>query len=149
VHLNHALPHPPCSRPVNTPSGACFYSSGVSFDVFLQSFSQEGGGTAALSILEPFMAAPPDNGHAQLVLANDTADVYGLGSEGLMFNHIGDFAWDLIVQVARAERWVIMPAGCPTCVLDQSVIAELPEELRPNAAVIGNAADLHRVIAAS
>jgi hypothetical protein len=43
------------------------------------------------------MAAPPDNGYAQLVLANDTADVYGLGSEALMFNHIGDFAWDLIV----------------------------------------------------
>jgi hypothetical protein len=33
--------------------------------------------------------------------------------------------------------------------LGERLIAELPKELRPNAAVIGNAADLLRVIAAS
>ena len=122
----------------------------MSFDVFLQGFAKSytGGGAAAKAVLLPYLAAEPDDGYAEVVLADGSADVYGLGSEGFMFNHVaGDLAWDLIVDVARAAQWVIVPTGCSTCVLDPSQIPELPEELREDAVVITTGSDLAQVIA--
>jgi hypothetical protein len=64
-----------------------------------------------------------------------------------MANHIaGKDAWDLLVQGARAANWVIMPAGCPTCLTQPGQQEELPDGLDGAAMVVETGADLRAVI---
>jgi hypothetical protein len=46
------------------------------------------------------------------------AEVYRLGGDGLMITHAsGEFIWQVMVDVAVAGGYVIMPVGCAPCAL--------------------------------
>jgi hypothetical protein len=124
----------------------------VSFDIFLQAFESgeavPANGIAAMSVLEPHIRSRDDD-WCRITLADGEADVFGVAdpSSGLMFNHIGGaLAWDVIVEVARHGRFVIMPVGCSTCVLSKDDIGDVPAGLDDGAIVIGSGADLIQVV---
>lgn len=54
-----------------------------------------------------------------------------------------------MVDVAKAAGWVIMPVGCPVCVMREDMIGELPAELQDDAVVIRSGAELLDVVARS
>jgi hypothetical protein len=54
---------------------------------------------------------------------------------------------DLVVEFARAVDAVIMPVGCPTCVIDGAQIPHLPEPLRADTRLVTNGADVEAAIA--
>jgi hypothetical protein len=67
-----------------------------------------------------------------------------------MVNHAaGEQIWDLIVTVAAAAGWVIMPVGHPVCVVAGEHAEDLPDDLRTNVVIVGTGADLLRVIRSS
>jgi hypothetical protein len=123
----------------------------MSFDVFLQGFA---GGMAApgrpdavTQVLGPYFAEPPRDGYVRVQLADGEADVYGVGRSSLMVNHAaGEQIWDLVVAVALAAGWVIMPVGCPVCVVADEQAADLPGELRADVTVVRTGAELLQVI---
>lgn len=126
----------------------------MSFDICLQSFkggeAAPGDPQAARLTLEPYLAAAPARGYARIRTADGGADVYGLGGESLMFSHAGgEVIWQVIVDVARAADLVIMPAGCPVCVMREDMISGLPAELQDDAIVIRSGAELQHAIVRS
>jgi hypothetical protein len=126
----------------------------VSFDIFIQAFSggqaASGRPAAARRTLTPFLTAAPDNGYALVRTADGEADVYGLDGDSLMINHAsGRQIWQLMVDLARAGGYVIMPIGCPTCVLDPAHVTELPVQLQDTVVVIATGEDLRRVVETS
>jgi hypothetical protein len=122
----------------------------VSLDIFLQGF-ESGDGASGLPdeanrVLQPYLRVRKD-GFAKVVTDDGDAEVYGVGTDGVMFTHAsGRRVWDVILEVARAGNWVIMPVGCPTCVPTASMIAELPDDLRAEAVVVNSGADLLDVV---
>jgi hypothetical protein len=121
----------------------------VSFDVYFQAFEAgdaPGGGDAARAVLDPYLTGVAPGAHL-LSCAGGSADVYGLDSDSMMVTHIeGVCAWSLLVEAARAASWVVMPVGCPVCVLDEVQLEHLPEELRDDVRVITSGEDLLAVI---
>jgi hypothetical protein len=119
----------------------------VSFDVFLQGFAHgqaaPGRPEAALEVLTPFLAAAPRDGFAPLRTGDGEAEAYGVGGTSLMVAHAsGAQIWDLLVSVAKAAGWVIMPVGCPVCLTTDDDAGHLPEDLRPNATVVTTGQEL-------
>jgi hypothetical protein len=121
----------------------------VSFDIFLQGFVGGGGApgdrAAAIAIVTPLLADPVSDGFGRIVTADGEADIYGLGDndQGLMINHAnGRQIWQLIVDVARAAGYAVLPVGCPVCVVDEVMIAHLPDELRQDAVLVHDGGDL-------
>jgi hypothetical protein len=55
--------------------------------------------------------------------------VAGRPFEGLMFTHVGADAFDLIVAVAEAADMVILPVGCPACIVAESQREHLPGDI--------------------
>ena len=124
----------------------------MSFDIFLQSFEDDqaapGEPQAAWRVLEPFFAGAPSEGHVRVYTADGGADVYGVGSDAVLINHAsGQLIWQLMVEVAEAAGWVVMPAGCPVCVVREEMISDLPADLRDHAVVVRSGADVQEVIA--
>lgn len=124
----------------------------MAFDVFLQPFANgepsraDAGSISAL--LDSYVVAA-DRGWARLETTDGDADMYGYDDResGLMINHAaGDAIWDLLVTLASAGPFAIMPVGCPTCVTDSSMLADLPPELVPEAVVVSSGRDLLQVI---
>ena len=65
----------------------------------------------------------------------------------MMTNHVsGEAPWDLLVDGAKAARWVILPAGCPTCITDESQREHLPEGLDGEVVLVTSGAELLAVI---
>ena len=123
----------------------------MSFDIFLQSFAGGqaalGDPGAALRVLEPYLAGPADGGYAKARTADGAADVYGLGSDCLMINHAsGTLIWQVMVDVARAAGYVILPVGVPACVVREEMIGDLPGELRDGAVVVRSGAELQDAV---
>jgi hypothetical protein len=123
----------------------------VSFDIFLQGFIDgeptSSGSSEALEVIQAHLPHPPQNGFARIRTADGEADVYGLDSDGLMITHAsGDEIWELIVKIARAARWIIMPVGCPACAVDPPMIGDLPDGLRESAVLVTSGADLRAAI---
>jgi hypothetical protein len=123
----------------------------MSFDVFLQGFTRgdhaPGRPDAAMRVLAPYFVDAPHDGYARLQLADGEADVYGLDRSSLMVNHAaGEQVWDLVVTVAVAADWVIMPVGCPVCVVAEEHVRDLPDELRADVVVVRTGTDLLRAI---
>lgn len=125
----------------------------VSFDTFLQGFvggdSAPGDRAAAIAIVTPLLAGPVSAGSGRIVTADGEADIYGLGDseQGLMINHASGLQiWQLIVDVARAARYAVLPVGCPVCVVDEVMIGHLPDELRRDAVLIHDGGDLKRAV---
>jgi hypothetical protein len=123
----------------------------VSFDVFFQRFkdgeADPGGGEVMRRVLEPFIVREePDHHFATIEVDDGGADVY-LDGDDMMANHVtGRRAWDLLVEGAREAGWVIMPAGCPTCITNEAQRRHLPEGLDEGVAVVLSGADLLTVI---
>jgi hypothetical protein len=123
----------------------------MSFDVFLQGFAggeaQPGRSDVVTQVLAPYFAEAPRDGYVRLQLADGEADVYGVGRSSLMVNHAsGEQIWDLIVTVAAAAGWVIMPVGCPVCVVAHEQAADLPDDLRADVTVVRTGTELLQVI---
>jgi hypothetical protein len=125
----------------------------VSFDIFLQGFvggdGAPGDRAAAIAIVAPLLAGPVSDGFGRIVTADGEADIYGLADndQGLMINHAsGRQIWQLIVDVARAAGYAVLPVGCPVCVVDDAMIGHLPDELRQDALLVLDGGDLERAI---
>lgn len=109
----------------------------MSFDVFVQAFSDGGAAEAdadaVQAVLAPYIHGSSQSGFARLATTDGGADLYGyddLGS-GFRVNHIsGDEAWDIVVQAAAASGLVIMPVGCPAALTNQDSFEHLPDALR-------------------
>jgi hypothetical protein len=116
----------------------------VSFDVFLQRFGDHrGDARAGARVLEPLLVSPPSDGYGLVRTTDGEADVYGLGTDSLMFTHAsGRQVRQVMVDVAHAAGYAIMPVGCPTCVTRVEHVADLPEEVRSSVVVIQNGDDL-------
>ncbi len=91
----------------------------MSFDVFLQGFRRgdaaDGEGAAVMRVLSPHIAERSEH-WARLVIDDGDAEVFGIADPetGLLFNHVsGRLMWSVIVDVARAAGFVVMPIGCP------------------------------------
>jgi hypothetical protein len=125
----------------------------VSFDIFLQGFlggdDAPGDRAAAIGIIAPLLAGPVTDGYGRIVTADGDADVYGLGDsdQGLMVNHAsGHEIWQVVVDIARAAGYAVLPVGCPACVVDAVILGHLPEELRDAAVLVHDGGDLERVV---
>ena len=121
----------------------------MSFDVFFQGFlagaSSERGGVQMREVLAPHISEE-DVTFLRVRVGDGEADIY-LRDDGMMANHIaGRDPWDLLVQGARAANWVIMPAGCPTCLTQSRQQEELPQGLDDEVVVVETGADLRAVI---
>jgi len=83
------------------------------------------------------------------VTADGEGDIYGLddNDQGLVINHAtGRQIWQLIVDVARAAGYAVLPVGCPVCVVDEVMIGHLPDQLRQNAVLVRDGGDLERAV---
>ena len=125
----------------------------MSFDVYFQPLASGDAGTtgrdAVVGVLSPYLWPSPD-APTRIVHPEGTADVYGLTDDSMMVNHIeGAGLWSLLVEAARAGRWAIMPIGCPVCVFDKAMLADLPDELRSDATIVESAAEVVALIAGS
>ena len=105
----------------------------MSFEIFLQDFSDtpaDRSRTVGQHLLAPLL----DTHGASVVTPDGSADVYGVDEvplHSLMFNQIdGDLAWDVIFDVAVAGDWVVLPIGCPVCIIDDAQADSIPDELR-------------------
>jgi hypothetical protein len=100
-----------------------------------------------LHTLAPYLAGAHDDGFVQLSIADGSADLYRLGSNSLMVNHIsGESIWQLLVTVAAAGGYSIMPVGCPVCIVHENMRAELPDEFYNEAVVVASGQDLRDVV---
>jgi hypothetical protein len=123
----------------------------VSFDVYLQDFSDEqtDRGDEVHGVLDRLL----DQSGSRIVTHDGDAEVYGIDDDplnGLMFSNVdGDSAWDVIYAVADAANWVVMPVGCPICVLSEDFIETIPEELlEPGVVIVESGEDILRVVTA-
>lgn len=126
---------------------------GMSFEIFVQGFldgdAAPGDRAAAVALIRPLLAAPAREGFGRIVTADGEAGVYSLDDDdaGLMINNAsGSAVWQLIVEVAREAEWTIMPVGCPPCVTEEKLLGHLPDELREDAIIVTNGADLERTV---
>jgi hypothetical protein len=123
----------------------------VSFDIVLQCFENGGAadadGPTIRAVLEPLVTETAE-GFARVETEDGGTDVYGLDhpEQGLMLNHAeGRRIWDVIVDVARAGGLVIMPVGCPSCVVDPDLAGHLPPEA-PAARIVGSGAEVLAIV---
>jgi hypothetical protein len=132
----------------NARSRGSVHNDIVSFDVYLQDFSDEQpdrSESVGRRIIGPLLDA---RGH-NVITADGSAAVYGAGDvplNGLMFNHIdGELAWDVIFEAAVEGEWVIMPIGGPVCIVREEDADTVPEELRAvGLVVVRSGAELRR-----
>ena len=125
----------------------------MSFDIILQGFVRGDGApgnrAAAIAIVTPLLAGPVSDGFGRIVTADGEGDIYGLddNDQGLVINHAtGRQIWQLIVDVARAAGYAVLPVGCPVCVVDEVMIGHLPDQLRQNAVLVRDGGDLERAV---
>jgi hypothetical protein len=123
----------------------------VSYDVYFQRFldgsAVPGGGDEMRRVLAPHVTQEdPASSYTLVELGDGSADVY-LSDDSMMANHIhGRDPWQLLVDGARAAGWVIMPVDGPTCLIDESQRAHLPDDLTDRVVLVGDGNDLLRVL---
>lgn len=132
----------------------------MTFDIFVQPLARAAAPTsqdpAVRSMLLDFAETyEPESRFAHLGFPDGHADVFGVpppdtAFEGLMFNHVAGLeACELIVRVARATDSVIMPAGCPLCLVDPVQRGSLPDApalLEAGIVIVTSGAHLRAVI---
>jgi len=132
----------------------------VSFDIYLQAFengaaAERDGAPIRGLLLDHADGLAADHEFARVTYSAGKADVYGVPGDGdacsaLMFNHVEGAAFDLIIQVAQLSDLVVMPIGCPVCVVSERQVEHLPAELRDEGIeVVRSGRDLAAVIARS
>lgn len=121
----------------------------MSFDIYLQGFSggdaAPGDGAAAMTVLDPLIVERDAKGWAVIRTGDGNADVYGIDTpdSGLMCNHVGGrTAWDVIYSVAAAARFVVMPVGRGTLLVDETMRRELPVGIPEPVLPIRSGADI-------
>jgi hypothetical protein len=124
----------------------------VSFDIFLQAFEDgdagRGDADAVVAALNP-MIAQRGKGWVHIRTGDGSADVYGTDDpgSGLMFNHVeGRDAWDVIYDVARLAKFVVMPVGCGTLLPDDAMRRDLPDGIPEPVLLIRSGADIVRIV---
>lgn len=124
----------------------------VAFDIFLQGF--QGGDAADVEadvirrLVDP-LVIQTRAGFVRIQTGDGEADIYGYDNpaSGLVVNHAsGDEVWDLLVELARSAELVVMPVGTSVCVASETMIDELPAELRHDVTVVRTGADLLKVV---
>ena len=130
----------------------------MSFDIYLQAFENGAAVERDGSVIRDLLLAHADEqasgrDFAHVSYGDGAADVYGVPADGepcagLMFNHVEGTAFDLILEVARRSDFVVMPIGCPVCVVSERQVEHLPPELRNTAVeVVRTGRELADVIA--
>lgn len=129
----------------------------MSFDMFVQRFRDNDAPpmrrTVFHNVFGPYIdrAEPEFNFFHLRAPDGGEADIHArLEPEfnGMMINHFSaGQVLDLVVAFARAADAVIMPVGCPTCVINAGQIPHLPEQLRNGTRLVGTGADLAAAIA--
>lgn len=123
----------------------------MSFVIFLQRFDDDTSAvsSAVRTVLAPFINAL-EGAFARITTEDGEADVYGIGTDHLMINHAsGKHIWQILIDVARAAHMVIIPIGCPTCVVDPAMIDSLPDELRQDVVRVTSGHELLTMILTS
>jgi len=126
----------------------------MSFDVHFQGFrdgeASAGGGELVRRALEPFMRRSESaDGFLAVEYGDGSADVY-LSADRMMANHVvGDDPWQLLVASAATAGWVILPAGCPTCITDEAQRAHLPDGIDEEVVLVTDGTSLVSVFRAS
>jgi hypothetical protein len=127
----------------------------MSFDVFLQAFRDGGAGRASdgavLEILEPLVTSRRE-GWARVATVDGESDVFGIddAGSGLMFvNPQGLVIWDVMVDIAKAAGFVVMPIGCGTCIVDERIVSDLPEGIPKPVVMVRSGAELAAVARSS
>jgi hypothetical protein len=124
----------------------------MSFDVFLQSpissSSDEERALAAegvAAVLRPFL----DAAGGTITTADGSAAIFSsddLGA-GFMVNHLsGEAIWDLLVEVARAAEFAILPVRCGTCIPYEGMRSSVPADFPQPVVVVSNGSELLNVI---
>ena len=73
--------------------------------------------------------------------------IYLGDGDGMLASHVsGEQPWELLVQAARSADWVILPAGCATCITDEAQRGHLPEGLDEDVVLVTSGVELLRVI---
>jgi hypothetical protein len=75
--------------------------------------------------------------------------VYGIEdpASGLMVNHAsGREIWTVLVQLARAVGFAVMPVGCGTFVFSEDALADLPDGVPEPIRVLASGEDLLRAV---
>jgi hypothetical protein len=115
----------------------------MSYDVVLQGFEdgigieRDCGPEARAPLLTASDRHEPDHHFVHVAVQDGAGDVYGVKVQsepltGLMFNRIkkpADGVLDLIVEIAQAADWVILPVDAPTCLVSEAQRHHLPAEL--------------------
>lgn len=124
----------------------------MSFDILFQRFD---GGSSADSddaavdhLLRPLLGKR-DAGYAKIHTADGSADVYGIDepASGLMINHAsGRHVWDVMFDLARAGRYVVMPTGCGTCITDAAEATNLPPGVPAPIVIVRSGGDLLQAV---
>jgi hypothetical protein len=131
----------------------------MSFDMFVQRFGVNEDEPPAMSpdvftdIFGPYVdrAEPefsffhvrvPDGGEADI-----HATLQPTFDSMMIFHFTDGQILDLVVEFARAADAVIMPVGCPTCIVRVDQVAHLPEELRGNVRLVADGVGVAAAIA--
>jgi hypothetical protein len=104
----------------------------MSYEVFLQSIADDSDDAKVWSLLEEaWDKTPDDRGWIHITRGDMVTAVHITESPwALMFSNPKDVAdFDLMVDVARAGRMVILPLGCAPCVAAERDLADFPKHI--------------------
>lgn len=120
----------------------------MSFDIFVQGLTAaataeevEAAAAGARAVLAPFLDAAGD----RITTADGGAAIYGANDlgNGFMVNHAsGELIWDVLVDVARATEFVILPVGCGTLIPYEGMRASVPDGFPRPIVLVAAGADL-------
>ncbi|HEY1106296.1 hypothetical protein MUN74_04450 [Agromyces endophyticus] len=110
----------------------------MSFEIYLQDFADTPRDRR--DAVGPLLRSFTDESGENIRTADGMAAVYGADDDpltGLMLNHVeGELVWQVIFDLAVAGDWVIMPVGCPVCVVSEAQADSVPPELHDNGVVL-------------
>ena len=111
----------------------------MSFDIHLQAFKDgdavdREGAAVRQRLLAAAKHYEAESGFVEIGDDLAPADIYGVPPEGaplesLMFSRVGSNGLDLLVEVAQMADLVVIPMGCPVCIVHGEQRQHLPPEL--------------------
>ena len=123
----------------------------MSFDIHVRRFRDgdilDADAALVRSLLAPFLVE--QGGGWNLRMDEADAEVYGVETleRGFMVTHVSGVAlYDLVVRVAAACDFVIMPVGCPVALTSEQQRAHLPDGFDGDAVVVSSGAELIQLI---
>ncbi|WP_346535480.1 hypothetical protein [Micromonospora sp. DPT] len=131
----------------------------MSYQMWVQRFVDGEPGPMPVEAFRAVFGPHIDRLHPQFACAQVTvpdggdATFYGYTPEekldSLMISHFSPGqVLDLLLEYARRADAVVIPPDCPTMMTAERQRIALPSELRQTAVVVGNGADVEKVLAA-